>query len=187
MEGRMDEQNGNGRETLNRREFSAMLPMLMAAAGLMTAAKAEGQAVSGQAASQTSDLAGPLMPPDAGLHPRVLKTLAPGKYEMGPAKSLTVPRQSHAFCTGMIPVNIRLEAHFTHLEPGCPPEPVEHHLHSEMWCVHEGTVNLMTNGNVQVLKAGDFGIATAGTGHSVYNASATEPASYFVISVGPPE
>jgi len=155
-------------EGLNRREFSALLPVLLASAGLMTAGITEGQAT---------------VKAEAG----ALGLAVAGKYEMQATHTPTAMRQSHSFLLGMLPDNIRLEAHFTHLAPGCPPEPVEHHKHSEMWCVHEGTVSLMTAGKVQTLKAGDFGLAPAGTEHSIYNASQTEPASYFVVAVGPVE
>jgi len=32
-----------------------------------------------------------------------------------------------------------------------------------------------------------MGLCIAGDDHSITNASATEPASYFVVAVGPPE
>ena len=84
----------------------------------------------------------------------------------------------------MLPDNIRMEAHFTHLAPGCPPEPIGTHKHTEIWCIHEGTARLMTAGVTRDLVAGDMGVCIAGDQHTVYNASQTEPASYFVITVG---
>jgi mannose-6-phosphate isomerase-like protein (cupin superfamily) len=87
----------------------------------------------------------------------------------------------------LLPDNIRLESHLTVLAPGAPAEPIEHHKHSEMWFVREGTVTLMTAGVTRTLKAGEMGLCIAGDDHSITNASKTEPASYFVVSVGPPE
>jgi mannose-6-phosphate isomerase-like protein (cupin superfamily) len=87
----------------------------------------------------------------------------------------------------MLPDNIRLEAHVTFLAPGAPPEKIDHHKHSEMWFMREGTATLMTAGTTRTLKAGDMGLCIAGDDHTITNASATEPASYFVVSVGPPE
>lgn len=87
----------------------------------------------------------------------------------------------------MLTDNIRLESHFTVLTPGAGPEPIEHHKHTEMWLVHEGSVTLMTNGTTRILKAGEMGLCVAGDDHTVANASKTEPASYFVVAVGPPE
>ena len=87
----------------------------------------------------------------------------------------------------MLPDNIRLEAHLTVLAPGAGPEAVEHHKHTEMWLVHEGAISLMTAGVTRTVKAGEMGPAVAGTDHAVANASKTEPCSYFVVAVGPPE
>jgi mannose-6-phosphate isomerase-like protein (cupin superfamily) len=87
----------------------------------------------------------------------------------------------------LLPDNIRLESHVTVLAPGAPAEPIEHHKHTEMWFIREGTVTLMTAGVTRTLKAGDMGLCIAGDDHYITNASKTEPASYFVVSVGPPE
>ena len=71
--------------------------------------------------------------------------------------------------------------------PGAPPERIEHHKHTEMWLMREGTATLMTADSTCTLKVGDMGLCVAGDDHYITNASATEPASYFVVSVGPPE
>jgi|GEM_PF-1315152 len=153
---------------LSRRDLSRMLPALLGMASL--------------------NAAGIALPAAAAQPPTPLTPLVPGKYEMKPTHSAPgSPRQSRSYLLGLLPGNLRLEAHFTHLAPGCPPEPVEHHLHSEMWCVHEGAVKLMSAGKTEILHAGDFGLVPAGTEHSIYNASATEAASYFVLAIGPPE
>lgn len=153
--------NESTAHALTRRDFSALLPALLAAAPLTAAAQSA---------------------------PAPLTPLAPGKYTQGEAYGDQRPaRTSHRFLIGGLPDNIRLESHLTVLAPGCPPEPIEHHKHTEMWLVHEGEISLMTAGVTRTLKAGDMGLAPAGTDHSVYNASKTAPASYFVIAVGPPE
>jgi mannose-6-phosphate isomerase-like protein (cupin superfamily) len=56
-----------------------------------------------------------------------------------------------------------------------------------MWLVREGAISLMTTGVTRTIKAGDMGLCIAGDEHSVANASKTEPVSYFVVAVGPPE
>lgn len=94
---------------------------------------------------------------------------------------------SQHYLLGMLPDNIRLEAHETHLAPGCPPEPIGTHKHTEIWFIREGTARLMTAGVTRDLVAGDMGLCTAGDQHTIYNASPTEPCSYFVVTVGPPE
>jgi mannose-6-phosphate isomerase-like protein (cupin superfamily) len=154
---------------MNRRDFSALLPMLLAAPALVPMAEAQ---TGSPAAAATASL----------------PKLKSGQYVPGEASGNQRPvRTSHRFLMGMLPDNIRLESHFTVLAPGAPPEPIEHHKHSEMWFIHEGTATLMTSGTTRTLKAGDMGLCVAGDDHYISNASKTEPASYFVVSVGPPE
>ena len=149
---------------MNRRDFSALLPMLIAAPALAPAAEAQSPA------------------------PAALPKLTSGPYIWGEAYGTQRPaRTSHRFLMGMLPDNIRLESHVTFLVPGAPAEPVEHHKHSEIWLVREGTVTLMAAGVEHTLHAGDMGLVTAGVDHWVTNASKTESASYFVLAVGPPE
>ncbi|HEY1768049.1 MAG TPA: cupin domain-containing protein [Terracidiphilus sp.] len=152
---------------MNRREFSALLPLLATVASL-TASEA-------QAAPQSS----------AGAP---LEKLTSGRYaQIEPTHPHPSPRMSKHFLLGLLPDNIRLEAHFTRLAPGCPPEPVGTHKHTEIWFIHEGTARLMTAGVTRDLSAGDMGVCIAGDRHTIYNASPTVPASYFVLTVGPPE
>jgi mannose-6-phosphate isomerase-like protein (cupin superfamily) len=154
---------------MDRRTFSALLPMLFAAPAL--AAKAQAQT--------------PASPAPAA--PAPLARLASGQYLPGEPSHPNSPRVSRSFLRGLLPDNIRLESHVTVLAPGAPAEPIDHHKHSEMWFVREGTVTMMTAGVTRTLKAGEMGLCIAGDDHSVTNASKTEPASYFVVSVGPPE
>lgn len=154
---------------MNRREFSSLLPLFAAASALAPAA--EGQAPAAAPAAHA-----PLEPLVSGRYPPI-----------EPANPRPSPRMSKHFLIGMLPDNIRLEAHFTHLAPGCPPEPIGTHKHTEIWFIHEGTARLMTAGVTRDLVAGDMGLCIAGDQHTIYNASQTEPASYFVVTVGPPE
>ena len=154
---------------MNRREFSALLPLLAAAPALAPTAEAQA------AASQPAGASAPL------------PKLASGQYVGGPASHPGTPRVSHSFLTGLLPDNIRLESHVTFLAPGAPPEKIEHHKHTEMWFIREGSATLMTAGTTRTLKTGDMGLCIAGDDHYITNASATEPASYFVVAVGPPE
>jgi mannose-6-phosphate isomerase-like protein (cupin superfamily) len=149
---------------MNRREFSTLLPALMTASALVPAG--------GQNATAPSDV----------------QKLESGEFEEGAARGPSpTGRTQSRLLLGMLPDNIRLESHVTKLAPGAPPEPIEHHKHTEMWLVREGTVSLMTAGTTRNIKAGDMGLCIAGVEHSVANASTTEPAAYFVVSVGPPE
>jgi len=87
----------------------------------------------------------------------------------------------------MLPDNIRLEAHDSWQAPGAPHEAIGHHKHSEIWFVLAGEADLMTAGVTRRLKAGDMGLCIAGDAHYIANASQTEPVSYLVLTVGPPE
>jgi len=148
---------------MNRRDFSALLPLLAAATALTP-----------EAGAQT-----------AAAH---LNQLSSGAYPPAPPKAPpTAPRISRSFLLGLLPGDIRLEAHETHLAPGAPPEPVNHHKHSEIWLMREGRATLTAGGKTVILQPGDMGLCVAGEDHTITNASQSEPASYFVITVGPPE
>jgi len=150
---------------------------LLAAASALVP-EAEGQAPAAPSAA----------PAQQPMVPVQLPTLVSGLYpQIEPANPHPSPRMSKRFLMGMLPDNIRLEAHFTRLAPGCPPEAIGTHKHTEIWLIHEGTARLMTAGVTRDLVAGDMGVCIAGDQHTVYNASQTEPASYFVVTVGPPE
>ena len=152
---------------MNRREFSALLPLLAAASSLAPAADAQ--------ATQPTAAA-------------TLEKLLSGRYPpIVPANPHPAPRMSQHYLLGMLPDNIRLEAHVTHLAPGCPPEPIGTHKHTEVWFMREGTARLMTAGVTRDLSPGDMAVCIAGDQHTIYNASQTDPCSYFVLTVGPPE
>jgi hypothetical protein len=149
---------------MNRREFSTLLPMLLAAPAL-------GPSAQGQAAA-----------------PHTLPTLASGQFPPGPPTAPpTATHISHHYLQGMLPDNIRLEAHDSWQAPGAPHEAIGHHKHSEIWFIRSGEADLMTAGVTRRLKAGDIGICIAGDGHFIANASQSEPVTYLVLTVGPLE
>jgi quercetin dioxygenase-like cupin family protein len=145
---------------MDRREFAALLPVLLAA---------------GSASAQQP-------------HVSALEEVQSGVFSPGPAKTGAIPkRASRAFTHGLLKAgNIRLEIHETTQEVGAPHEPIETHLHSEIWLVQSGSVNLYINGTIHRLNAGEVGICVAGDKHYIQNAGDT-PATYFVVAVGPPE
>jgi mannose-6-phosphate isomerase-like protein (cupin superfamily) len=159
---------------MNRRDFSALLPLFAAASALSP--EMEGQSAPASASAQQPAAHATLGPLVSGRYPQI-----------EPANPKQSPRMSKHFLQGLLPDNIRCEAHFTHLAPGCPPEAIGTHKHTEIWFIHEGTARLMTAGVTRDLVAGDMGVCIAGDQHTIYNASQTEAASYFVITVGPPE
>jgi quercetin dioxygenase-like cupin family protein len=144
---------------MDRREFAALLPALLT----LSASQAD-------AASTT------------------LPLVESGVFKPGPAKTGSIPkRASRGFTRGMLKAgNIQLEIHETTQEVGAPHEPVETHLHSEIWLVQSGTIALTTNGVTRTMAAGDVGICVAGDKHYIQNAGDT-PATYFVVAVGPAE
>lgn len=155
---------------MNRREFSAMLSLLFATPALAPAAETPATG------SQSPAVATPPLP-----------TLTSGLYPGDAIPDPKVQHVTHHYVLGMLPDNLRLEAHGSILAPGAPHEKIGHHRHSEIWFMREGTATLMTAGATHTLKPGDMGICIAGDDHYIANASATEPASYFVLTVGPPE
>ena len=154
---------------MNRREFSTLLPMLLAAPALAPAA--QGQVTAAQSAPH-----------------HTLPTLASGQFPPGPPTAPpTASHISHHYLQGLLPDNIRLEAHDSWQAPGAPHEAIGHHKHSEIWFIKEGEADLMTAGVTRRLKAGDIGICIAGDEHYIANASQTAPVTYLVLTVGPPE
>jgi hypothetical protein len=150
--------------SMNRREFSTLLPVLLATPALARSALA----------------------PSAPSHD--LPTLASGLYQPGPPSAQPPATHiSHHYILGMLPDSIRLEAHDSWQAPGAPHEAIGHHKHSEIWFIKEGEAILMTAGVERKLNAGDMGICIAGDEHYIANASKTEPVSYLVLTVGPPE
>ncbi len=147
---------------LDRRTFTAMIPALMA---LATTGAREAQA---QATG-------------------TLPVIASGVFKPGAAKKAGEKRTSRPFLSGMLTAgNLRLEMHETTQEVGAPHELIGTHLHNEIWLVREGTVELTTNGVARQMEAGEVGICIAGDKHFIKNVGSTQ-ASYFVVTVGPPE
>jgi mannose-6-phosphate isomerase-like protein (cupin superfamily) len=77
-----------------------------------------------------------------------------------------------------------LEVHETTLPPGGMPHAAHHHLHSEMWLIREGTVQLTINGTSHVMGPGSVGFVHSNDEHGIRNIGTT-PATYFVVAVGP--
>lgn len=85
---------------------------------------------------------------------------------------------------GKLATSESLEVHETTLPPGAMPHPAHHHVHSEMWLIREGTVQLTINGTSHVMGPGSVGFVHSNNEHGIKNVGTT-PATYFVVAVGP--
>jgi quercetin dioxygenase-like cupin family protein len=85
---------------------------------------------------------------------------------------------------GRLATGESLEAHETTLPPGGMPHPPHRHVHSEMWLIREGTVELTINGTGHVMGPGGLGFVHSNDEHGIKNIGTT-PAMYFVVAVGP--
>jgi mannose-6-phosphate isomerase-like protein (cupin superfamily) len=108
--------------------------------------------------------------------------------EMYPFDKLTVSPSNGAqirhVLRGQLATGESLEVHETTLPPGGAPHPPHHHVHSEMWLIREGTVEIMVNGASHRLGAGSVGFVRSNDEHGIKNIG-DAPATYFVVAVGP--
>ena len=77
-----------------------------------------------------------------------------------------------------------IETHATTLPAGAMPHPAHHHVHSEMFFVREGNLELTVNGTVFPLAVGSVGFVHSNDEHSIKNVGKVA-ANYFVLEIGP--
>ena len=85
---------------------------------------------------------------------------------------------------GTLATGEHIETHETTLPPNGFPHPPHHHVHSEMWLIREGTVELTINGTNHRLSAGGVGFVHSNDEHGIKNVGAG-PATYYVVAIGP--
>jgi mannose-6-phosphate isomerase-like protein (cupin superfamily) len=105
-------------------------------------------------------------------------------FDKLPAHRSADGAESRPVLRGKLPTGEMLEVHETTLPPGAMPHPPHHHLHSELWLVRQGTVELTVNGRGQTVGPGGVGFAASNQEHSIKNVGKI-PAQYFVVAVGP--
>ena len=166
---------------MDRREFTSLLPALLATTALSMEADA-------QTPAQDADHPVPGKPtPGIESVPKPLPELVSGVYAPSAPYGAAKDRKSQRYLAGILKAgNIQTEMHETRQEVGAVHEAVGKHLHNEIWFVKEGVCELMTNGVVRRMGPGDVGLCCAGDLHWVKNAGDT-PCTYFVITVGPIE
>lgn len=103
-------------------------------------------------------------------------------------ENLPVQNSEHAqirkIIKGKLATGEHIEAHETTLPPNGSPHPPHHHLHSEMWLIREGTVELTINGVSHRVGPGGLGFVHSNEEHGIKNVG-TGPATYYVVAIGP--
>src|SRR5882724_3188621 len=92
--------------------------------------------------------------------------------------------QARAIFKGKLATGESIETHATTLPPGAMPHPPHRHVHSEMFCMREGTLELTVNGKTYPLGPGSVGFVRSNDEHGVKSVG-TKAANYFVVAVGP--
>jgi mannose-6-phosphate isomerase-like protein (cupin superfamily) len=99
-------------------------------------------------------------------------------------RTATSGAQIRNILKGKLATGESIETHATTLPPGAMPHAPHHHVHSEMWFVREGTLELTVNGTTYPLGPGAVGFVRSNEEHGVKNVGTT-PANYFVVAIGP--
>ena len=106
-------------------------------------------------------------------------------YDQLPLHIANNNAQIRMIMRGKLATGEGIEVHETTLSPGgAPTAATHHHLHSEMWLVRDGTIELTVNGKAYPLGPGSVGFARSNDEHGIRNIGNTE-ATYFLIAVGP--
>jgi mannose-6-phosphate isomerase-like protein (cupin superfamily) len=102
-------------------------------------------------------------------------------------ESLPVQDLGHAqvrkIMKGRLATGEHIEVHETTLPPNGSPHAPHHHLHSEMWLIREGTVELTINGIGHRVGPGGLGFVHSNEEHGIKNVG-TGPATYYVVAIG---
>jgi mannose-6-phosphate isomerase-like protein (cupin superfamily) len=146
--------------TVTRREWCAAIPAMLAPTVLFSASA----------------------PPEAAAEGQVLPTA------MYPFAKL-IPRATNAgvirdVLKGKLATGESVEVHETTLAPEAAPHPPHRHLHTEMWLIREGIVELTVEGKSTQMGPGSVGFVRSNEEHGIKNIS-TQPSTYYVVAIGP--
>src|ERR1700722_11028504 len=75
--------------------------------------------------------------------------------------------QVRKILAGNLATGESIETHATTLPAGAMPHPAHHHVHSEMFFVREGSLELTVNGTIFPLAAGSVGFVHSNDEHSI--------------------
>ena len=107
---------------------------------------------------------------------------------MYPFEKLTLRKSDTAEIRDVLKGNLAtgesLEVHETTLSSAAMPHPPHRHVHSEMWLIREGTVELTVEGKSTQMGPGSVGFVRSNEEHGIKNVGAV-PATYFVVAIGP--
>ncbi len=104
-------------------------------------------------------------------------------FETLPVQDSEQSQLRHVF-KGKLATGEHIAVHETTLPPAGFPHPPHRHLHSEMWLVREGAVELTINGTKYRLGPGGVGFVHSNDEHGIKNIG-TSPATYYVVAIGP--
>ena len=151
---------------IDRRSLMSLLPAVIAQGAMLSAVSETASAQAAPAAASS-------------------KVLPSAVYEYA---SLPVHASkesvSRPVLKGKLATGESIEVHETTLPPGGAPHPPHHHVHSEMWLIREGTVQITIEGKAYSMGPGAVGFVKSNEEHGITNRS-DKSASYFVVAVGP--
>jgi quercetin dioxygenase-like cupin family protein len=105
-------------------------------------------------------------------------------FEKLPVHTAPSGTETRHILKGKLATGESIETHETTLPPGAMPHAPHHHVHTEMFLLREGTLELTVNGTSYRLGPGAVGFVRSNEEHGVKNVGTT-PANYFVVEVGP--
>lgn len=105
-----------------------------------------------------------------------------------PFESLPVHESLHVttrhILKGKLATGEAVEVHETTLPPGGAPHAPHHHVHTEMWLIRDGTVEITIEGKPHRIGPGSLAIVRSNEEHGITNPT-DKPANYFVVAIGP--